>query len=92
MQPLAEVLLFVLGIARTILIIHIVMSWLIQFEILNLRQPLVAQIWYGVNKLLEPIYAPIRRMMPNMGGLDLSPIVAFIGIYALERFIVFYMF
>lgn len=84
MQSIAEILLFILDIAWMILIIHIIMSWLIQFDVLNVRQPLVGQIWYGVNRLLEPIYAPIRRILPQTGGLDLSPIVAFIGIYALQ--------
>ena len=68
------------------------MSWLIQFQVLNLHQPFVAQVWTGINTLLEPIYGPIRRALPNMGGLDLSPIVVFIGIFAAERFIVHYMF
>ena len=56
------------------------MSWLINFQVLNLRQPLVAQIWDGLNRLLEPIYAPVRRMLPNTGALDLAPLVVFIGI------------
>ena len=45
MTSIAQILLFVLDIAWYILIIHIIMSWLIQFEVLNLRQPLVAQLW-----------------------------------------------
>jgi hypothetical protein len=53
-----------------------------QFHVLNLRQPLVAQIWYGLNRLLEPVYQPIRRMLPDTGRLDLAPLVAFlIGVY-----------
>ena len=84
MQSLAQILLFILDIAYFILIVHIIMSWLINFQVLNLRQPLVAQIWWGLNQLLEPIYRPIRRYMPATGGIDLSPIVLFIGIYALR--------
>ncbi len=84
MTSIAQILLFILDIAYTILIIHIIMSWLINFQVLNLHQPLVAQIWYGINRLLEPIYAPIRRFIPSAGGIDFTPIVAFIGIYALR--------
>jgi YggT family protein len=60
------------------------MSWLINFGVLNLRQPIVGQIWDGLNRLLEPVYSPIRRALPNLGGLDLAPLVVFIGIYALR--------
>ncbi|MBM1219935.1 YggT family protein [Ponticoccus sp. SC2-23] len=84
MQSLYEILMLILGVARFFIFAHFIMSWLISFQVLNVRQPLVAQIWYGLNRLLEPIYAPIRRILPNMGGLDLSPIVALLGVYALE--------
>ncbi len=60
------------------------MSWLISFQVLNLRQPMVAQIWYGLNRLLEPLYAPIRRILPPMGGLDLAPLGVLLAIWALR--------
>ena len=52
--------MLILDVIWFIMIVHIIMSWLINFQVLNLRQPLVAQIWDGLNRLLEPIYAPIR--------------------------------
>lgn len=88
MTSIAQILLFVLDIVWWVLIVHIIMSWLINFQVLNMRQPLVAQIWYGINKLLEPIYRPLRRIIPAMGGLDLTPIVVLIGIYALRIIII----
>lgn len=88
MTSIAQILLFVLNIAWWLLIIHIIMSWLINFQVLNMRQPLVAQIWYGINKLLEPVYRPLRRIIPPMGGLDITPIVLFIGIYALRVIVI----
>lgn len=88
MTSIAQILLFVLDIVWWILIVHIIMSWLINFQVLNTRQPLVAQVWYGINKLLEPIYRPLRRIIPPMGGLDITPIVVFIGIYALRVLII----
>ena len=88
MTSIAQILLFVLDIVWWLLIVHIIMSWLINFQVLNMRQPLVAQIWYGINKLLEPIYRPLRRVIPPMGGLDITPIVVFIGIYALRVLII----
>jgi YggT family protein len=88
MTSLAQILLFALSILWYMLIIQIIMSWLISFQVLNVRQPLVAQIWYGINRLLEPIYRPIRRILPPMGGLDFTPIVVFIAIYALRVVII----
>jgi len=52
--------------------------------VLNTRQPLVAQIWYGLNRMLEPIYAPIRRFLPRTPGFDLAPLVAFIALIAIR--------
>jgi len=84
MTSLIQILMLILDVVWFILIAHIVMSWLINFQVLNLRQPLVAQIWFGLNRLLEPIYGPIRRVLPSMGGLDLAPLIVLIGIYALR--------
>jgi YggT family protein len=73
-SPLA--LLF--NIVWFVILAHVIMSWLINFQVLNLRQPQVAQIWGLLNRMLEPIYRPIRRMLPPMGGLDLAPLIAII--------------
>lgn len=84
MSSLYQILNLVLDIVWFIMIAHIIMSWLINFQVLNLRQPLVAQLWYGLNKLLEPIYSRIRQFLPDMGGLDLAPLVAFVGLIAIR--------
>lgn len=84
MTSLFEILMLILSVVRFFILAHFIMSWLVNFQVLNLRQPLVAQIWFGLNRMLEPVYGPIRRILPNMGGLDLSPLVALIGVYALE--------
>ncbi|MGR3494618.1 YggT family protein [Citreimonas sp.] len=84
MQSLFQILMLILDVVWFIIIAHVIMSWLINFQVLNLRQPLVAQIWDGLSRLLEPLYAPIRRILPQMGGLDLAPLVALIAVYALR--------
>ncbi len=88
MTTLGLILLTLLDVAWWILIAHIVIGWLVNFQVLNLRQPIVAQIYYGLNRLLEPIYAPIRRVIPATGGLDFSPIIVFLGIVILRIIIV----
>ena len=85
MVTLYQVLMMILNLIWWIMIIHIIMSWLINFQVLNLRQPLVAQLWDGLNRILNPIYDPIRRLLPDTGGIDLAPLVVFIGVYALQR-------
>lgn len=87
MIAIYEILQLILSVVFFIMIVHIVMSWLITFQVLNLRQPIVAQIWYGLNNLLEPIYRPIRNVLPNTGGLDLAPLVAFVIVIALRDII-----
>ena len=84
MGSLVIILLYVLQIAWFLVIAHVIMSWLIGFNVLNRHQPLVGAIWNGLNGVLEPIYRPIRRVLPDMGGLDLSPLVVLVGIFALQ--------
>ncbi|SMX31898.1 YggT family protein [Maliponia aquimaris] len=84
MVSLFQILNMILSIVVFVIVAHVIMSWLINFQVLNLRQPLVAQIWHGLNRLLDPLYSRIRRLLPAMGGLDLAPLVALIGVYALQ--------
>lgn len=84
MVSLLQILLLILDIVWFIVIVHVIMSWLINFQVLNLRQPLVASIWDGLNRLLEPVYSRVRSILPAMGGLDLAPLVVLVAIYALR--------
>ena len=80
-------LALILDVIFFVLLAHIIMSWLINFQVLNLHQQMVAQIWYGLNRLLEPIYGPIRRIMPDTRPLDLAPLLVFIIIISLRDYI-----
>ena len=75
---------FAVDIVFWIVIIQIILSWLINFDVINLRQPFVWQVWRGLNAITEPVYRPIRRMLPDMGGLDLSPMIVLFGLFALQ--------
>jgi YggT family protein len=85
MIALRDTIMLILNIANFVVLVHIIMSWLINFQVLNLRQPLVASIWDGLNRLLEPLYSRIRKVLPAMGGLDLAPLVVIIVIFFLQR-------
>lgn len=88
MTSILQILLMLVGIARWVILIHVIMSWLINFQVLNLRQPLVAQIWYGLNRVLDPVYSRVRRLIPGTGGIDFAPLIVLFGIIALRIVIV----
>jgi len=84
MQSLFQILMLLLDVLWFFIIAHVIMSWLINFQVLNLHQQFVAQVWHMLNRILEPIYQPIRRILPPMSGIDLAPLVALIGVYAIR--------
>ena len=84
MNAILEVISLLLDVAFMVVLVHVILSWLISFNVLNSRQPMVATVWDGLCRLLEPVYQPIRRILPNTGALDLSPLVAFILIIILR--------
>ena len=77
----------ILTLALWIIIIQVIMSWLINFQVINVRQPFVYQIWRGLNQLTEPVYRQIRRFLPDLGGIDLAPLVLAIAIMFTQRLI-----
>jgi YggT family protein len=83
-DSLLKIILMLLNVAWFFVIAHVILSWLVVFQVLNLRQPIVAQIWEGLNRLLEPIYARVRRFLPNMGQIDLAPLAVLLAIFALQ--------
>lgn len=80
MDTLYNLLKFLLDVIWIIVISNIIMSWLVAFQVLNIRQPLVNQVYYWLTKILDPVYKPLRRVIPPMGGLDLAPLVVIVGI------------
>ena len=88
MHSLVQILLLAIDILRWLVLAHVVMSWLINFQVLNLRQPLVQQMWIALNRTLEPIYSQVRRIIPAAGGIDFAPLVVLFALFAL-RIVIF---
>ncbi len=88
MLTLIQAMLVIIGVVRLFVIAHFIMSWLIRFDVLNVRQQFVGQVWYTLQRILEPIYGPIRNMLPNMGGIDLSPVLVLVGLEILRIFLI----
>ena len=84
MTSLLQILLMLIQIAKWIVLAHVIMSWLINFNVLNLRQPLVWQLWNGLSRVLDPVYGRIRSILPPMAGIDFAPLAVLLAILALE--------
>lgn len=92
MRAILEIILLILDLYWWVVLITIVFSWLIAFNVINTRNQFVETVWRVLTALTEPLLRPIRRVMPNFGGIDLSPIVLFLGIYLAQRVIVLYIY
>jgi YggT family protein len=71
-------------ILTVLVIVQFILSLLISFNVVNLHNNAVAAIWQALNALLEPILRPVRRLMPNTGAIDFSPLVIIIGLNILS--------
>ena len=80
-----QTLSFILSIVWWIFLIMIIFSWLISFNVINTRNQFVASVWRVLNQITEPILKPIRRVIPPLGGLDLSPLIVFVIIFFLQN-------
>lgn len=88
MGPVEWLLQTVLSLFLWVIIIDAVLSWLIAFDVVNTRNRLVGTIADGCNRLTAPALAPIRKIIPPLGGMDITPIVLIIGVQFLQRFVV----
>ena len=84
---LLQILHILLTVAWWLIIIQAVLSWLIAFNVINTRNDIVAGIWLTLDKMTEPLYRPIRKIMPDFGALDLTPMVALIIVIILQQVI-----
>ena len=87
MIALLQTISMLLNLVWWVFLIMIIMSWLISFNVINTRNQFVASVWRILNQITEPILRPIRRIIPPVGGLDLSPIIVFVIIFFLQSFI-----
>ena len=67
-----------------IVIAGVVMSWLMAFGVINAQNPFVRSLWHALNAVTEPLLRPIRNMLPNMGGVDISPIVLLLACFFVQ--------
>ena len=89
MEPILLLLYRVIDIYFYILIINIALSWLIAFNIVNMQNKIVVSILYATNRLTDPLLNPVRRILPNLGGIDISPIILVLCLLFVQDYIRF---
>jgi YggT family protein len=88
MQELLTFISYLLQLYVYILIASAVLSWLIAFNVVNTRSPVVATIGEFLYRITEPVLRPIRNLLPNLGGIDISPIVVILIIFFIQVVII----
>jgi YggT family protein len=82
---LVQTAYILLDVLWWIIFVSVVMSWLISFNVINTHNDAVRTIWNALETITEPLYRPIRRILPDFGALDLSPLVVLLAIAILQR-------
>ena len=89
MRAVLDIVLIVLDLYVWLLIASAILSWLIAFNVVNTRNQFVSAVAEFLYRITEPLLAPIRSFMPNLGGLDISPIILILLIYLIQKLIVY---
>ena len=92
MRAVLDVVLFVLTLYIWLLIASAILSWLIAFSVVNTRNQFVAMVTDFLYRITEPLLRPIRGVMPNLGGIDISPLILILLIILIERIIIYYIY
>lgn len=92
MRAVLDVILIALQLYAYVIIASAILSWLIAFNVVNIRNDFVRSIWTLLNNLTEPVLRPIRRAMPNLGAIDISPVILLLLVMLCERVIVYYIY
>ena len=92
MIPVLNTIMYALNIYIWIMIAAAIFSWLFAFNVINSRNQFVNMIGRFLFNVTEPVLKPIRRFMPDLGGVDISPIIVFIVIYLIQQLIIYYLY
>ena len=84
---LLQILQILLDVVWWVIVVQAILSWLIAFNVINTSNEGVRTIWNALQRMTDPLYRPIRRILPDFGALDLSPLVVLVIIAILDRII-----
>ena len=88
MIALLQIVQLLLNLVWWVIVIQAVLSWLIAFNVINTQSDFVRTVWNALQKITEPLYRPIRRILPDFGALDLSPLVVLLILYILTNIVI----
>jgi YggT family protein len=80
-----DIIMMLLWLMSIIIIAQAVLSWLVAFNVINTHNNFVRSLLYALDRMTAPLYRPIRRILPDFGGIDFSPIVVLLLIWVLQR-------
>jgi len=92
MRAILDVVLIALQLYTWLIIASAILSWLVAFNVVNTRNDFVRAILGFLDAVTEPALRPIRRVLPNLGGIDVSPIILLLLIILIERIIIYYIY
>ena len=75
---------FILMILQMAIFVQVILSWLLAFNVVNRHNQFVGGLFHGLDRVLEPLYRPIRRILPDFGALDLAPLIVLLLVYFLR--------
>ena len=85
MVELYNILSMLLSVVTWIIIIQAVLSWLVIFNVVNTHGDFMRNLLHALGRLTEPLYRPIRKVLPDFGGIDFSPLVVLLLLMVLQR-------
>lgn len=85
LYTLIDIIGYLINIVVVLVIVQFVLSLLISFNVVNMHNQFVAALWTAINALLEPILRPIRKIMPDTGAIDFSPMVLIIALVIVQK-------
>ena len=85
MLALLQIVDLLLSVLMWIIIVQAILSWLVAFNVINTYNDFVRQLLYALDRITEPLYRPVRKIMPDFGALDLSPMVVLLIIYIIRN-------
>ena len=91
MRAVLDIVIIILDLYVWLLIASAILSWLIAFNVVNTRNQFVSAVAEFLYRITEPVLRPIRNLLPNLGGLDISPVILFFIIIFLQKCIELYI-
>ena len=85
---LLQIVQLLLTVFTFIIVAQAILSWLLAFNVINTYNDFVRSLWNGLKVITEPVYRPIRRVLPDFGALDISPLVVLLILYILNNFFI----